>query len=117
ARGGAWQVGRLGPQRGQTAGQSRKRSQGRLGQKPQGDHYRAAQRPPAPVRSTENLSVSRLRPCLLLLLASGGGSFKRSLRGEFHTIADTGPSFHGSSNWRGQRSCRGCARAGEDPWN
>ena len=29
-RGGAWQIGRLGPQRGQTASQPRKRAQGRL---------------------------------------------------------------------------------------
>ena len=34
-RGGAWQIGRVGPQRGQTAGQPRKWAQGRLGQKPQ----------------------------------------------------------------------------------
>ena len=54
-RGGAWQVGRVGTQRGQTAGQPRKRSQGRLGQKPQEDHRRAAQRPPTPSRSSQEL--------------------------------------------------------------
>ena len=30
ARSGAWQIGQLGPQRGQTASQPRKRAQGRL---------------------------------------------------------------------------------------
>jgi hypothetical protein len=55
ARGGAWQVGRVGPQRGQTAGQPRKRPQGRLGQKPQENSGRAAQRPPAPSRSSQEV--------------------------------------------------------------
>ena len=54
-RGGAWQIGRTGTQRGQTAGQPRKRPQGRLGQKPQENHRRAAQRPPAPARSSQEV--------------------------------------------------------------
>ena len=54
-RSGAWQIGRVGPQRGQTAGQSRKRSQGRLGQKPQENLGRAAQRLPAPSRSSQEV--------------------------------------------------------------
>jgi hypothetical protein len=53
--GGAWQIGRLGPQRGQTAGQPRERPQGRLGQKPQEDHRHAAQRPPAPAGSSQEV--------------------------------------------------------------
>jgi hypothetical protein len=52
-RSGAWQIGRVGAQRGQTASQPRKRSQGRLGQKPQEDHRRAAQRPPTPSGSSQ----------------------------------------------------------------
>jgi hypothetical protein len=54
-RSGAWQVGRAGTQRGQTAGQPRKRSQGRLGQKPQEDHRCAAQRAPAPSGSSQEV--------------------------------------------------------------
>jgi hypothetical protein len=54
-RGGAWQVGRVGTQRGQTAGQPRKRSQGRLGQKPQEGPRRAAQRPPTPSGSSQEV--------------------------------------------------------------
>ena len=54
-RGSAWQIGRVGAQRGQTAGQSRKRSQGRFGQKPQEDHRRAAQRLPAPSQSSQEV--------------------------------------------------------------
>jgi hypothetical protein len=54
-RGGAWQIGRVGTQRGQTAGQPRKRPQGRLGQKPQENPGRAAQRPPSPSRSSQEL--------------------------------------------------------------
>ena len=54
-RGGARQVGRVGTQHGQTAGQSRKRSQGRLGQKPQENLGRAAHRPPAPSRSSQEV--------------------------------------------------------------
>ena len=52
-RGGARQIRRAGTQRGQTAGQPRKRPQGRLGQKPQQNSGRAAQRPPAPSRSSQ----------------------------------------------------------------
>jgi hypothetical protein len=47
-RGGAW---RVGAQRGQAAGQPRKRSQGRL----QEGHRRAAQRPPTPSRSSQEV--------------------------------------------------------------
>jgi hypothetical protein len=54
-RGGACQVGRVGTQRGQTGGQPRKRPQGRLGQKPQENPGLAAQRPPAPSRSSQEL--------------------------------------------------------------
>jgi hypothetical protein len=54
-RGGAWPVGRVGTQRGQTAGQLRKRSQGRSGQKPQEDPGRVAQRPPAPARASQEV--------------------------------------------------------------
>jgi hypothetical protein len=52
-RGGAWQVGRVGTQRGQAAGQPRKRSQGRLGRRPQENPGRAAQCPSAPFRSSQ----------------------------------------------------------------
>ena len=45
---GPRQIGWVGPERGQTAGQPGKWPQGRLGQKPQEDHRRAAQRPPTP---------------------------------------------------------------------
>jgi len=55
ARGGAWQIGRLGPQRSQTARQPRERPQGRVGQKPQENHRRAAQRAPAPAGSSQEL--------------------------------------------------------------
>ena len=55
ARSGAWQIGRVGPQRGQTAGQPRKRPQGRVGQKPQENLGRAAHRPPAPSRSSQEV--------------------------------------------------------------
>jgi hypothetical protein len=54
-RGGAWQVGRAGAQRGQAAGQPRKRSQGRLGQKPQEDSRRAAQRFSTSARSSQEV--------------------------------------------------------------
>jgi hypothetical protein len=54
-RRGTWQVGRAGAQRGQAAGQPRKRSQGRLGQKPQENLGRAEQRPPASSRSSQEL--------------------------------------------------------------
>ena len=55
ARSGAWQIGRVGAQRGQTASQPRKWAQGRLGQKPQEDPGRAAHRPPAPARSSQEV--------------------------------------------------------------
>jgi hypothetical protein len=54
-RGGAWQVRRIGVQRGQAAGQPRERSQGRPGQKSQEDPRRAAQRPPAPARASQEV--------------------------------------------------------------
>jgi|HubBroStandDraft_6_1064221.scaffolds.fasta_scaffold2662499_1 hypothetical protein len=55
SRSGSWQVGWVGTQRGQTAGQSRKRTQRRLGQKPQEESRSAAQRPAAPARSPEEI--------------------------------------------------------------
>jgi hypothetical protein len=50
-RGGAWQVRRAGVQRGQAASQPRERS----GLQPQEDIRRAAQRPPAPSRSSQEV--------------------------------------------------------------
>ena len=55
SRSGAWQVGWIGTQRGQAAGQSRKWAQGRLGQKPQEESRSAAQRPAASARSSEEI--------------------------------------------------------------
>jgi hypothetical protein len=55
SRSGSWQVGWVGTQRGQTAGQSRKRTQRRLGQKPQEESRSAAQRPAASARSSEEI--------------------------------------------------------------
>jgi hypothetical protein len=55
ARSSSWQVGWVGTQRGQTAGQSRKWAQGRLGQKPQEESRSAAQRPAASARSSEEI--------------------------------------------------------------
>jgi len=45
--------------------------------------------PPHRFRSTEKLSGPVLLPLLPSPPCSGGGSFKRSSRGEFHTIADS----------------------------
>ena len=54
SRRGAGTIRRLGAQRGQAAGQSRKRPQGRFGQKPQEDHRGAPQcAPPASWASEE----------------------------------------------------------------
>jgi hypothetical protein len=59
ARRGPRQVRRLGPQRGQTAGQPRKWPQGRSGQKPQEDNYRATQCPtPTPGTPQERVSAA-----------------------------------------------------------
>jgi len=55
SRRGSWQVGWVSTQRGQTAGQSRKWAQGRIGQKPQEESRSAAQRPAFPTRSPEEL--------------------------------------------------------------
>jgi hypothetical protein len=53
ARGGAWTAGRPGSERGQEARQSTKRPQGRLGQKPQEDYCRPAQRSTATTRTPQ----------------------------------------------------------------
>jgi hypothetical protein len=55
SRSGSWQVGWVGTQRGQTAGQSRKWAQGRLGQKQQEEGRSAAQRPASSARSSEEI--------------------------------------------------------------
>jgi hypothetical protein len=55
SRGGSWQVGWVGAQRGQAAGKSRKWTQGRVGQKPQEESRSAAQRPAASARSPEEI--------------------------------------------------------------
>jgi hypothetical protein len=55
SRSGAWQVGWIGTQRGQAAGQSRKWAQGWLGQKPQEENRRPAQCPVASARSPEEI--------------------------------------------------------------
>jgi hypothetical protein len=55
SRGGSWQVGWVGAQRGQAAGKSRKWAQGRLGQKPQEESRSAAQRPASSARSSEEI--------------------------------------------------------------
>jgi hypothetical protein len=55
SRRGSWQVGWAGAQRGQAAGQSRKRTQGRSGQKPQEETCSAAQRAQAQAWSSEEL--------------------------------------------------------------
>jgi hypothetical protein len=52
---GARSVGRLGPQRGEAAGQQRKWSQGRLGQKSQEENRRPSQRATSAPRSPEKL--------------------------------------------------------------
>jgi hypothetical protein len=46
SRRGPRKIGRLGPERGQKAGEPRKWSQGRPGQKPQEENCRPAKRPP-----------------------------------------------------------------------
>jgi hypothetical protein len=53
SRGGAWQIGRVGAQRGQA--QPRERSQGGPGLQPQEDIRRATQRPPTAVRSSQEV--------------------------------------------------------------
>jgi hypothetical protein len=57
ARGSARPIGRLGTQRGQEARHQTKRPQGGLGQKPQEDHRRQAQRSTATTRTPQE-SVS-----------------------------------------------------------
>jgi hypothetical protein len=53
ARGGVRPLGRPGTQRGQEARQQSEWPQGRRGQKPQEDHRRRAQRPPATTRTPQ----------------------------------------------------------------
>ena len=63
ARGGARPVGRLGTQRGQETRQQIKRPQGWLGQKPQEDYRRQAQRSPAAPRTPQervNAAISSI---------------------------------------------------------
>ena len=55
SRGGSWQVGRAGAQRGQAGCQPRKRPQGRRGQKPQEDNRSSAQRAASSARSPEEI--------------------------------------------------------------
>ena len=55
SRGGSWQVGWVGAQRGQAAGQPRKWPQGRPGQKPQEENRSPAQRAATAARSPEEL--------------------------------------------------------------
>jgi hypothetical protein len=55
SRGGSWQVGWVGPQRGQAACQPRKWPQGRARQKPEEESRRAAQRAATAARSPEEL--------------------------------------------------------------
>ncbi len=55
SRRGSWQVGWAGAQRGQAAGQPRKWSQGRLGQKSQEENRSPAQRPASSARSPQEL--------------------------------------------------------------
>jgi len=55
SRRGSWQAGWASAQRGQAAGQPRKWAQGRLGQKPQEENRRPAQRPASAARSPEEL--------------------------------------------------------------
>ena len=55
SRSSSWQVGWVGTQRGQTAGQSRKWTQGRLGQKPQEENRSPAQRQASSARSPEEI--------------------------------------------------------------
>src|SRR5260370_36495639 len=55
SRGGSWQVGWVGPQRGQTACQPGKWPQGRPGQKPQEESRSPAQRRAPAARSSEEL--------------------------------------------------------------
>jgi len=55
SRGGSWQVGWVGPQRGQTACQPRKWPQGRPGQKPQEESRSPAQRAATAARPPEEL--------------------------------------------------------------
>ena len=55
SRSGAWQVGWIGTQRGQAAGESRKWAQGRAGQKPQEENRSPAQRPASSARSPEEI--------------------------------------------------------------
>lgn len=53
ARGGAWQVGWFGPQRGQTACKPEERAEGRTSQKPAKDTRLSAQRAAATTRSAQ----------------------------------------------------------------
>jgi hypothetical protein len=55
SRGGTWRVRLGGAQRGQAMGQPLERPQGRPGQKPEEDHRRAAQRPSAPARASQEV--------------------------------------------------------------
>jgi hypothetical protein len=55
SRGGPWQVRWAGAQRGQTAGQSRKWPQGRLGQKPQEENRRPSELATSATRSPQKL--------------------------------------------------------------
>jgi hypothetical protein len=58
SRRGPRPVRRLSPERGQTAGQPRKRPQGRPGQKPQEENCLAAQRPTPMARTEEGVSAA-----------------------------------------------------------
>jgi hypothetical protein len=54
SRGSAWQIKRIGAQRGRAADQSRERSQWRLGQRPQ-EESRTARGPATPARSSQEV--------------------------------------------------------------
>ncbi len=58
SRRGPRKVGRLSPERGQKAGEPRKWSQGRPGQKPQEENCRPAKRPPPAAREAPEEKVS-----------------------------------------------------------
>ncbi len=70
SRGGSWQVGWTGPQRGQTARQPRKWPEGRPGQKPQEESRSATQRAAAAAQGRATPRLGARRDTGLLTLAT-----------------------------------------------
>lgn len=60
-RGGAWQVGRPGPQRGQAARKSGERAEGRVSQKPPKDTRLSPQRTSSPSPQAINAAIALIR--------------------------------------------------------